>query len=475
MANTSNYNEGNFASQTETLTQSSPLTITTDARRALSSVVFSTLLQTNILLALLVAWNHRKPDSIIGVGDPDTSLVLGGSKLPDTMIREIEECNSYTVKVAAIEQDDAKKMAYRDVNPTLSLGTTTAVSLTPTVVNGVITAVTVANGGSGFSGTAPTILAVDTTGFGAAFTATISGGAITVVTVLTGGQGYGTSPTILCNTGYSEGEKYRRPEFKWCEMKNTGVIYNRDISAAKDVAGADDKYFDAKMESLIQDSMTTKISSQAKIANTDLWFGTPSSQTAAIWDAPFGILEAVDDGVTSNTWSTVNYAGVDRSDATNYWYRGHVDTTQHAFGAVDLINDALYTKGLAFIDTGPDVFIVGPKLFAKYQKELTAQTQEVNTGPDLRMIGQYGFRNPALRYGNTWIVGDNRCPAGVAVGLSMDSWMIAFKKGKKFTPSQLYDQTGIAGGIDGSIFYVNTQWMPMCVAPPANIKYTNLL
>ncbi len=74
----------------------------------------------------------------------------------------------------------------------------------------------------------------------------------------------------------------------------------------------------------------------------------------------------------------------------------------------------------------------------------------------------------------SYFVADNKCPSGTAIGLNLKSWIIAFKKGKKFTPSQLFDQTGIAGGIDGSIFYVNTQWMPMCIAPPLNVKYTNL-
>ena len=469
MANTSNYNEQNQQAATETLTQSGHIDITTDARAAMSSIVYSSLLSTNILLAILVAWNYTKPDSIMGIGDPDTSLVLGGAKLTDTMVREIEECNRYEPKIAAVEQDDGKTMAYRDTNPTLATCTTAAVIGAATVVNGVITAVAVASGGAGYAGAVPTLVAVDYAGFGAVLLPVVTSGAIASITVTNGGQFYSATPTVICNANYSEGEKYARPIFKWTEMKNVGVIYNRDIRAARDVAGADDKYFDSKMESLVQDSMKTKIASQAKLANNNLWFGSPTSQTAAIWDAPFGLLAAVDDGQI-----TANYAGVDRSTAANYWWRSKVDSAAHSFGAKDLVQDALYKKGLAYQDFSPEVFIVGPTLFMKYQSELVAATQEVNTGPDLRMIGQFGFKNPCVKFGNTWFISDNKCPAGYAFGLSLDSWIVAFRKGAKFTPSQMYDQTGISGGIDGSIFYVNTEWMPMCIAPPANIKYTNL-
>ncbi len=71
---------------------------------------------------------------------------------------------------------------------------TTAVA-TAIVSNGQVTAVTVTDGGSGYSAV-PTVTFIGGGGAGALATATITGGAVTAIHVVTGGRGYTSAPTV---------------------------------------------------------------------------------------------------------------------------------------------------------------------------------------------------------------------------------------------------------------------------------------
>jgi hypothetical protein len=74
------------------------------------------------------------------------------------------------------------------------------------IENGVITAITVTNGGSGYVA-APNITVVGT-GAGAVAESTIANGSVTAITVISGGQGYTPTPTntvgayVNINTGF---------------------------------------------------------------------------------------------------------------------------------------------------------------------------------------------------------------------------------------------------------------------------------
>lgn len=90
----------------------------------------------------------------------------------------------------------------RSVIETMLITTTSGqrAKATPTIVGGVITAVTVDDGGM-FYETAPTVTAYDPTGAGsgATLTAVVSGGVVTGVTVTAGGTGYSSSTLLYFN------------------------------------------------------------------------------------------------------------------------------------------------------------------------------------------------------------------------------------------------------------------------------------
>ena len=438
--------------------------------RDLSSVTVSTLLNSNPVLAYMIAWNALKPDDILGVGDPTTSTVLSGAQLDPTKIKEIEECGSYSPLVETVLEIDSKDMAYRDTSATIALGSGCTVTLT--VVNGSITAATPSSG-SGYSGSLPTLRVVDTTGFGAVLKPVMSGGTVNSITVISGGYNYSASPTCTVVTNKSEGEKYDRPIFKWHEMENVGYIYHRDVERARYTAMNDKKALQQGLTNLAQERYKAVQAGQAQRAGDLLMYGTPTSQTADVWDSPFGIIAALDDG-SATSGGSASYAGVDRSVTGNDWWAAKVDATAHTWGLKDVVQDALFTRGLANKGGNVDLLAVGPALYLKYYNETLAYTQQMHTGDNLKLLGEYGFKQPVVRFQNTYVVQDPRVPPKSALGLNLKSWIIAFKKGKKFAPTKPFDQSVIEGGKKADIFYVQTQWMPMCIAPPLNIRYTNL-
>ncbi len=83
---------------------------------------------------------------------------------------------------------------------TISVGGSGAI-LTATVSGGVITAVAVTAGGSGFSSTGTTVTVVDSTGSGAVLAVTMSGTSIHTVAVSNGGANYSGSPSFTVGTG----------------------------------------------------------------------------------------------------------------------------------------------------------------------------------------------------------------------------------------------------------------------------------
>jgi hypothetical protein len=435
------------------------------AVKALASTIISNNFENNLILALLAARNGTKKD-IEDVGDPDVSTVFSGAELSPAQIEEIEQCESYSPLLETVRQIDGKTMGMRDTSATLSAGTGATFSVT--VTSGVITAVSVSGGGSGYAGSVPTLNVADSAGSngqGAILVAVVSGGASASVTILSGGQGY-TTPTITAQTAATAGERYGRAVFKWWHRQDTGEIAHDDIRRfqAMNMSAQD---FRRKTGNLAQTAVKQVLTGHVKTVADMTWFGTPTTQTDNKWDQPAGIFAAVDDANT--------YGGLDRTLAANAHWKAKKDTGAHTWTAAQVIEDAMYTKGIADKGGHLDVLLVGRDLYPKYAGEARAYTQITDSNmAQLKLVGQYGFRGQVLKVNNTIIAYDWRMPKGYAVGMDLTTWVVAFKKGMKWAASEMYDQRKVKGGSDSDIFYLDTMYMPMCWVPSKNVKYTTL-
>ena len=449
--------------------------------RKLSASTVSALFSACILAAVLHVKTAEKPDDIFGVGNPSTQTVLSGAKSSDVRLAAMDQDGAYEILEETILQSDYKMMDYRGTvaqasawsgsNPTFTYTTDGA---------GTVTAITVTGAGSGFSGAPPTLLLIDalgSAGNGVVLQATVSTGGIASVAVLNGGIGYAASGgTILVNAGYSEGEKYSRPVVKWCHMQHVARVYDNDVKSALEMVKNADK--EDTVMSVYGDALQRTLAAQFREINQKLWTAAPSDQTAQQWDNPFGLLAAVDDGGdANNTGYGGNYLGVDRTSAANYWFRSPTDATTHANWTLeDLVLDMNQTKGLIFKGSGPDILVVNPTKYTRFAKDATSRVQEINLGDNesLRGLGMYGFRQTALKYGNTYCVSDYLCPKNTVMGLHSKSLKIMFKSGEKFAPSQRYDQHGLDNGFEGFKFFVNTKFRIANEAPMLSVKYTSI-
>lgn len=445
-----------------------------------SAVTVSTLLMSSVLLAVLNIQQGNKPDEVLGLGMPSAQNVISGVKISPTKMKMLDQLQ-YSPINRAIDQRDFKVMAYRDAPPTPSVMGQSA-TFTQTVVNGVCTGVTVTGAGTGYTGSPPTLVLVDAAGscgYGAVLIPTMSAGTFSSVSVANsgggnGGQGYATTgTTVLVNAGNSAGTMYDRSLFSYCEVKHMGSLYYRDVDAAVALLKEAVTLQEGPEISLLKDEISQTIGNQSSWLADQIWYGVPADQTQPIWTAPAGLLSAIDDGNT--------YGGIDRTVLANYWWKAKKDTAAHTFSLQDLINDANFKKGLAFMggdmQGGPDIYIVDPQLFTKFVGQATASTQIVDLcqNGSLKQFGETGFKAMALKFGNVWCIPDQRCPVGTVLGLNSKTILVAFKSGKKFTPSKIYDAAGLlANAFEGQFFYITTQVMVVVEAPALNVKFTNV-
>ncbi len=450
--------------------------------RAMSMSIVSTLLMSCPILAAMALMDGNKSSNMgfQGVGTPDAQTILSGAEISPIKAKEIDECDQYNPLLEAIYQADGKTMSLPsgngaiDTNPTLSVATyagtaTLATALTLVMSNGTVGTVSLTAGGTTtLSGSLPTLVVVDATGssgYGAVLQATSASGTLTGATILSAGSGYGAA-TCLINAGYTAGTKFARPAFRWTHRRDPGYIREHDVDRARALARGNESYFHSKMNDIISAEQKRVVSGQIQKMEVEFQYGSPSDDTATLWDSQYGLSTAVAD--------TGVYGGVDRSITSNYWWRARKDTGSHVFTLQALWNDAHLTKGLMANGGQCDVFIVHPNLLAKFLRESDAYTQNANTDPNVQMLkGTFGYKYPVVKYNSTYVIGNWRQPVATVYGLNMATWIVAFKSGRKWTTSEIYPQKAVEGGKAADLFYVDSQYMAICEAPGfGNIQYS---
>lgn len=434
--------------------------------KALSLHIVSTLLNSCVLLAALGLQDSNKMAGIWDPGSPDAGGLISGADVDPIIKKEIVECSQYSPLIEAVWQGDVKVMGYRDTSATLAVGSGATFSVTVTA--GVISAVSVTAPGSGYAGCPPTLIPVDSdnTGQGAILRATISGGAVTAVTILSGGYGYGATVSILCQSGNSEGQKNARPVFKWTHVETPYYVYQRDIDRQEALSQGQKQLFDAGVNSLTMAGQKRATATLIQYVEEDAIYGSPTDESADLWDHQHGVASAID---SNNTYGTIN-----RSDTANYYWRAQEDPNTHVFTLEQLWADAMYAKGLSANGGYLSAIIVGPTLFAKFQRESQSYTINANQNPNVQLMKRvYGFKGQCIMYNDTYVLCDYRVAANTVYGINSMGWTFATKQGANFKQSAPKFQGDIEGGKQAWYTRVDLQYMLMCQAPAfGNVKYT---
>ena len=465
------------------------------ARRALSGYATSTLLMACVVPVMLGILSGNKPDAILGIGTPEmegeTSIV--GGNISPAKVKEIGLLGTYSPLVEDLIIEDATAMGYRSGNADVSRATyagyTAIPNLTATVVNGTITDIGITGiSGVTFSGATPTLKAIDAVGscgYGEDLVPVINGsGVMTSITVRNGGFNFSSTGTVYIKVYATylnnvpigtEGQRYARPLFKMARVDTTKHIYQSDIDAVKNMGAVNIEEGDGAM-SMVDNAMRNALATQMQRITREFWSAYPTTgindPATVMLDQPYGLLHAIDDGSGAHAY----YAGVDRTNVDNYWWRSPTDTSDHrGIGFKDFVNDMNLKKGLTFKGGGPDLVVVNPNDFGRWKDESISYTQNVNITGEMAEFAKYGIRFEVIKYGNTFAVPDYRCPAGTSLGINSKAVAVAFRAGYKFTPTPLWDARKVpSGGFDGWFFRMATQWMPMVIAPPLCVKYTRI-
>ncbi len=432
------------------------------------SQIISTLWNSNPFIAVLGMRNNNKDQSFYNPGTPSAGALISGAQIPTSMQKEIMETDTYSPLLESVMQNDIVTQTYRPNSPTLAVGS--GATFSATVVNGVITAVAVTFGGSGYAGAPPTLIPVDSVnaGQGAVLTATISGGQVTAVTVVAGGYGF-TAVDVLCQTGNTAGTKNIRPTFRWTNFATSAYVYKRDQDRLKALAQGQQDLLNQYALELQGVEITRKTSGlMLKLEDETLFSPGPTDQTESIWDHQFSVGAAID---YSN-----NYAGLDRALTANYFWRAQKVTTALTLTLSSLFQDAMYTRGLASNGEGPDCFIVGSRLFSKYQSEALAYQMNANNDVNIQaMKRQFGMKLQVIMYDSVYVVCDPKLPPTYAYGLNTKAWIFVTKQGANFAANTWTDQSNIEGGKVAWYNTINLQYMLMLIAPGyGQIQYTNL-
>ena len=428
--------------------------------RAQSMVIVSTIINRCVILAALAVMNASKANDLYQIGVPNAGVLVSGGEISPVKQKQILEYDNYEPLEFAVNQQDVKRMALRDTNPKISNGTGGTVTLT--IGSGTITSASVSSS-SDFTGVPPTIRVDDIGGGqGAILRATNTSGSIDSITVVAAGSGYSTNSTATVVTGISAGQKFQRPYFRWTHWKSPGLVYHHDEDRYRAMAGSNEELFNAGINDLYSSESMKLITNQTVLLNEEFIYGLPTDDTQSIWDYQYGFLYAIDDGSGSNA----RYAGCDRSLVANAYWRGKKDTTAHVFTLVDLWQDMHITKGLTQNSKGIDACFVSPVLFAKFQKESLAYQLNVNTDPMMQKLrATFGYEGMVLKYQNTYFFMEPKLGPKVVVGINTESWIVAFKSGKKFNITGPFDQAEVEGGKDANLIFSELQFMIICEAP----------
>lgn len=430
--------------------------------RYLAPKVISSLFVRMPALYFMLMKTGAKTDVVEGIGMPDVKSAFSGVSLNKQQTMSLSGEATYEPIVHSATQIDTKTMGRRDTIAVAAL-TGSGATLTATVTAGVITAVAVSDGGTGYTGI-PTIVVVDSTGIGAYLVPTVAAGVITGVTVVNGGFNYSNSPTLTVQAGASLGEREIRAVFKKAHYNTVGILYHEDRKFAERQAMAYGGTARQGRSSFMASKMDEMQANHTKAIGYDMIGGVPADQTAAVWSSLHGIRGAI---ASDNT-----YGGIDRSSPVNYFWRAPVIATSRVASWAE-IDDAGDLYG-CLDKTGetPDLWMVSPTLFSAYRSMVRGANQKVWTGSQLPKFGSYGFTGEALQINDAWMIREPALAAGEVMGLNLASWLIAF--GRKF---ELYGPTDLRnteGGKDADQMLMDTDLLMACLQPAANIRYTGV-
>ncbi len=284
---------------------------------------------------------------------------------------------------------------------------------------------------------------------------------------------YDTMPTVPNWNSDTPAGRISRPFFKWVERADPIMVPKKEIRRTQRQAGSGAS---AAIGDLFRFEAENVLTTQVSWWNDQFWGAytvAPTNVDSDVWDSPYSIAAALKaDNV---------YGGVDRATTANSYWRGNYDTTHRAADLAALIHQANYTNRCATKGQGISLLICGLDLFPQFIAQADALKGQVIYDGKLPGFGEFGFTKEVIRYRNTYVVLDARCPSvtrgdstNALVGLNLDTWTVAVSPDANFTVDEVSDLTKTEGGKDALKSQIRTELIVACEAPSVNQYWTDV-
>jgi hypothetical protein len=189
---------------------------------------------------------------------------------------------------------------------------------------------------------------------------------------------------------------------------------------------------------LVDESMSTRWNRFIKRIAVGIWNGTMTAaqQNDNLWSTFLGLTHSL---TANNT-----YGRVDRAVETELNPLVLNAATQLPSTVINL--DINRKVNVGFRDTlgatisglaqkspngmGANLFVTTPALWNELADQADGRTNIVHSGIEGHFAS--GFRFPIIEHDNVWYTWDPNCPAGVLVGLNLDTWVLEVQQGHNF-------------------------------------------
>lgn len=272
----------------------------------------------------------------------------------------------------------------------------------------------------------------------------------------------GNLPDVAAKTTNSHGQATQASaKVGWTHLDTPVLIWHEDkIRAAKENT--------AKGQALALGQVideATEVAYQEHISKlaVDTYSGSPTSQSADLWDAPQGYKMAFS--------ATNTYSNVDRS-VESAW-RAQSDSTITAVDIVKILDDANITKGLNTKGSGVDLILTTGDLYIKFKAQILSQGGTVlqNGMPEFAKLG---VKREVLQKDNAYIMYDPYISdANRVYAFNTKTWRFMVHPQFNFKVSEFTDNTKT--GINKETYdyaYISTRFMLSCDDPTKNVVYT---
>jgi len=179
---------------------------------------------------------------------------------------------------------------------------------------------------------------------------------------------------------------------------------------------------------IIEDAVGPPINSHLDAIQNQFWNGslTSTQQDANMWEGYLGLVHTINENNV--------YGRVDRSVETsmNSVMVDHAgqNATLDMIRTVNVVNNLLAKTPKTHAVKGIDLVITTPKIWMMLAAEAEGKWTINTQGIPHHVFN--GFKNPMIRYDQTWIVYDADCPSNTMWGLHTPSWMYELDPNYKF-------------------------------------------